>query len=267
MSDKIYQSKDAIRLFILFCVLFSCFSAKIVYGQPAHDRGVTSEEKAIFAFFRAANVAPDYEFWIKSSYKYRRLDEHKQQKYFISEMMRLGRGYSVYDKERDVLIIKADIFSRYIPGEDGEASRITFRFFNAVGAEIPSFNFPYGDDIVSLVIDRLSVFSDLKLKDNQREVLLQKVPYLKDDFDAKLEIHVRVARADLDKPLMTPEKKRQWLMVGDIAYLKCTFSSFYENNDDNLLWDYLAPWYEAEFQRKKIPDEAKYPHPYDLFKE
>ncbi len=266
MFSCFQKIKYTIRFFALSCVLFLLCLTQIVYAQSEDALSVTSEEKAIFAFFRAANVAPDYEFWIKSGYGYRKLSEHKQQKYFINEMMRLGRGYSLYDKDTDVLVIKADVFSRYIPGEDGEKPRITFRFFNAVGDDIPSFNFPYGDDIVALIIDRLSVFADLKLKDSQRDALLKKVPYEKDDFDAKLEIHVRVSRADMDKPIMTPEKKRQWLMVGDIAYLKCALVS-YDYSDEDVLWDYLAPWYQEEYKRKQIPEEDKYPHPYDLFKD
>ncbi|MCK5374859.1 MAG: hypothetical protein KAJ40_06200 [Alphaproteobacteria bacterium] len=235
-------------------------------AQEYLDTKITSKEKAVFAFFRSAGVAPDYEYWIKSSRIYQALSEKKQEEYLIKEMLRLGRGYGLYDLNTDVLELKVPIIVKYHPvEEEGEKPCLTFRFFQISDKKIPIFDFSFGEDVISLIINQLEIFSDLKLSQEQDEAVRSKIPYEYDEFDAELEIHAQVYKADYKHPIRQEGAPTRWLMMGRIAYLKCVVDSMYMQQT-HILWDYLSPSYEEQFRIKNMPEEEKYPHPYDLFK-
>ena len=258
-TKKINSFLMSIGLLFVFLVSFSANMAL----SAEEEAGTTLKERAVFAFFRAAGTAPDYDFWIKSGGQYDAMPEKHRDAYVLDEMLRLGRGYSSYDADEDLLELTMNVIVKYVPGEEGEKPRIIFEFFQVEEAYIPTFSYPYGEDVVSLIIDRLAAFSNVELNETQNEALLPKIPYEEEYFDAKLVAHVRIKSADTKKPVIADGAK-QWLMIGDAAYLKCEVASMGRNR---MLWDYVAPWYEETLKRKNMPEEEKYPHPYDLFKD
>ncbi len=260
------------KLAVIYLLILSF--AFIISGTPAwaqskeyFDTKVSAEERAIFAFFRAANVVPDFEYWITSSAEYEALGSDKQkQDYLVKEMMRLGHGYGQYDADTDVLEIKAPIVVKYhAPKKEGEKPVLKFRFFDLDDSNIPTFDFPFGFDTVSLVIDNINAFSSITLSPEQDQAIRAKIPYDDDEFDANLIVHTRVFKADYDNPVKNAEDGKRWLMAGKIAYVECEVDSFYAQQK-NTLWDSVAPWYEKQFRLKNMPEEEKYPHPYDLYK-
>jgi len=225
---------------------------------------ISTEEQAIFAFFRAANVPPEYEYWISSSPEYKALDDSHKQDFLIKEMLRLGRGYGLYDVKTDVLELKTPVVAKYHPAEkDGEKAHMSFRFFNLGQTNVPTFDFPFGPNTVSLIVNNLNAFSKLALSPEQDQAVRSKVPYEEDEFDANLVIHTQVYKADYDRPVEQNKKWKRWLMTGKIAYVKCEIDSFYTQKKSTL-WDFVSPWYEEQFRIKNMPEEEKYPHPFDL---
>lgn len=263
MLEKIKK----INKFILYAG-FSCICLVPLFSGIAladqYEEKTTPKERAVFAFFRAAGSAPDYDFWIKTKGRYEALPEKSRDAYVLNEILRLGRGYSAYDADEDLLELTINVIVKYISAVDDEQPRITFEFFQADEAYVPTFAYPYGEDVISLIIDRLASFANVPLNEAQNNTLLPKIPYEDDYFDAKLIVHVRVDRADTEKPIMV-HGVEQWLMIGDVAYLKCEVVGFMGR--DRVLWDFVAPWYEEIFEQKNTPEEEKYPHPYDLFKD
>ncbi|PCI55436.1 MAG: hypothetical protein COB36_07380 [Alphaproteobacteria bacterium] len=262
MLEKIKKTNNFLQSIGFLFVFLVSFSANMALATE-HEEKTTPKERAVFAFFRAAGTVPDYDFWIKSSGRYNALSENHKTAYILDEILRLGRGYSAYDADEDMLELKINVIVKYISGTEDKKPRITFEFFQVDEAYVPTFSYPYGDDVISLIIDRLAAFSNVPLDDAQKETLLPKVPYVDEYFDAKLIVHVRVSRAETEKPIITNGVK-QWLMIGDVAHLKCEVEYMGKNR---LLWDFVAPWYEEAFEEKNRPEEEKYPHPYDLFKD
>lgn len=252
-------------LTILMIVCGACIFSYVAVATLMVETKVTPKEKAVFAFFRAANTPVDYDFWIKTNKSFQAFSEKEQREIFLREQMRLGRGYGHYDVEKEPLKITVDIVAKYVPPEDDNPARIEFRLFSVRGDSIPTFNYPFGDGIISLIINKLDRFKSLELSEAENEAVLSKLPYTDDEFDAHLEVEVRVTGADYEKPVET-NGKFQWIMTGDIAYIKCEVGSYY-TAEEVLIWDYLAPWFEETYKERLIPDEAKYPHPYDLFKD
>ncbi len=226
---------------------------------------VTSKEKAVFAFFRALGTSPDYEYWISSKHTYNTLSPREQENYLLQETMRLGGGYGLYDQDIDLLELKINVLAKYIPSVDGKKPRILFNFFDTSKEYTPTFNYPYGKDTLSLVINRLAMFSNMSLNETQNAAILSKIPYENEDFEATLVVHVRISKVNYKHPVTT-SPNNHWLMVGEVAYLKCNVRS-YEGNEEHMLWDYVAPWHEEIFRIKNTPEEEKYPHPFDLYKD
>ncbi len=254
-------------LHILYVVSLLFFSACPSFAGSSFDTTITPQEKAVFAFFRAVGVPPDYDFWLKSTRFYESLpSDRKREDFVIREIIRLGRGYGEFEVDRDLLEIKTNIVARYREAEsEGEKPSIEFRFFGLGAEKTPSFNFPFGKGLFSLVLNRLDGFSDLKLSEEEAAVVSTKVPYFGDDFDATLYIHTKVVQANYDHQIPT-KNLYVWPMLGEIGYIKCVYQSVY-SQQEVVLWEYLAPWYKEQYTLKNTPEEEKYPHPYDLFKD
>ncbi len=257
--------KKYLKLFNLVILLLFIQSNSVIAQNGYYETTVTPEEQAIFAFFRAAEEAPDYDLWIKSKSKYKNLPESKKEGFLIKEIMRLGQGYGAFDIDTDLIEIKINTVSKYIPAKDGKPARITFRFLNLGNNEIPTFNYKFGDGYISMIINKFAFFSNLKLSPEKDKVIRDKIPYEDDEFDTELEVHLKISSADY-KNFKIVRDKRQWFMIGEIAYIKCSVDSYY-TQQNYILWDYVAPWYEQAFRIKNMPEEEKYPHPYDLFKD
>lgn len=252
---------------ILLSFVFAFFTfTDFVQAQEYLDSKITSKEQAVFAFFRAANTAPDYNYWITSSSTYKSLRGKYREDYLVKEMLRLGRGYGLYDLDTDVLEIKTPIIVKYYPAKSEDTRpHLKFHFYNLKVTNIPTFDYPFGDDIISLTVKNLNNFFDLTLSPEQSQSVRSKIPYENDEFDASLTIYTRVNKANYQNPVEKIKKGNRWLMVGEIAYLKCEVDSSYAHQT-HTLWDYISPWYEEEFHLKNMPEEEKYPHPYDLYK-
>lgn len=257
--------KNKTFIYGLFCFIAALLIALPSSAQDYFESKITPEEQAIFAFFRASGDAPDYDFWIKSKNSYKSLGRKAREDFLVKEMLRLGRGYGMYDLDTDVLEIKTNVVVRYFEAEEDKPARLTFSFFGLRPDDTPTFDYRFGSGYIYLLIDQLNYFSDLKLTPEQDRAVREKIPYLDDEFDAEIIVHVRAAKADYDTPLIEPNGTLKWPMLGKIAYIECVVDSYY-TQQTHTLWDYLAPWYAEQFRIKNIPEEEKFPHPYDLFK-
>lgn len=256
--------KYLLQCFIFICTTFTLVA--LVSATDYEDTKISSEEEAIFAFFSANRTVPDYEEWIKKTHLYKNIPTTKRkEEYFLKESLRLGRGFSQYNLDRDLLELKTNIVAHYKHDEQSDKDRLSFRFFNLGLEKTPTFNYPFGENIISLIVDQLEKFADMELTEKNANIVRPKIPYINDDFDAELEIHARVLRADYDNPT-TLGGMKQWIMFGQIGYLKCEYTSMYSGQTIQL-WEYIAPWYEEVYELKNMTEEEKLPHPYDLFKD
>ncbi len=258
------KSKNIKTYFLL--IFFGVFlHSSEVYAGRDFDTRIDPEEKAVFAFFRAANTAVDYDFWIKTNKNFLAFNEQEQREVYFREQMRLGYGYGNYDLDKDPLKLNIDIIAQYKKGTDEERPRIEFRFFGLNNENIPIFNYAYGDGTISLLIKDIEKFKSLPLSPSEEKAVLEKIPYTDSEFDARLEVEVKVTEADYENPVKIRDEF-QWFMKGQVAYIRCNVSSYY-SSESTLIWDYVAPWFEEVLEERNKPEELKYPHPYDLFKD
>ena len=231
-------------------------------GYAYSDAKLTPDQKAVFGYFNAIGSVPDYDFWIRSESGFGYIPERERTDYVVERTLELGNAYSAYDPDKDLIELHTDVIVKHSSGSEEKKPHIVFEFFESSDSSyIPSFDFRYGVDTIALVVNELAVFSDMELEQAQNAAIAEKVPLSDDYFNAKLTIHVRPSRASSSTPIVE-EGHRKWVMVGDIAYIKCRASS-----NGETLWDYTAPWYEEIKKQETMTDAEKYPHPYDLFKD
>lgn len=225
----------------------------------------TNKEKGVFAFFRLGGNPPDYDYWIKSSKYFNDLPEDEKEKFFIKESLRLGSGYGAFDPDKELLFINTAVMVLYTKPSEDKASRFYFHFPDKDSKFIPTFSYPYGENQwVSLIVNRLAYFADIPLTQEQFNLVSEHLPNNNEEYKAILTIHVRPTKADTSKPIEMRSIK-QWIMIGEIAYMKCEVESEKTGNIQKL-WDYVAPWYQEEFKILNMREDEKYPHPFDLKK-
>ncbi|MGH1456261.1 MAG: hypothetical protein ACRBDI_05735 [Alphaproteobacteria bacterium] len=254
------------KIKLLFCLSLALvvFQAPAVFAIDYFETKISEEEKVIIAFFRAANIAPDYDRWIKLGDAYLGTPKRLRDDFFLEEQLRLGRGYAAFDKDKDFLEITAPVIAKLVTNDDDAEARIQFSFFQSKENYTPSFDFRYvKNEVISLIVNRLAVFSDLPVSGEKLDTMRSKVPMENDWFGVDLVMKVQVASADYEKP-RDDRGILQWVMVGEIAYIKCIFKE--RHDSEFVLWDYVAPWYENAYNEENMPEEEKYPHPFDLYK-
>lgn len=227
---------------------------------------ISNKETAVIAFFRLAGVAPDYEAWITEGSAYQAFETTKEQeKFLVSEALRLGQGYSQYNPSKSVLEFKTSVIARYTPPEGGKPAKFHFKFPEQSDDYIPVFEYPYGKNSIALVVNRFADFSTLPLTKEQYTKVKTFMPFQDEEYTAKLSMSIRPTRADIDRPLVN-KNINQWMMLGEVAYMRCQIVDP-TNLQQTQVWEFVAPWYEKEFKEKETPEETKYPSPFDLFKD
>jgi hypothetical protein len=256
------------RIFALaaFLLIFAPLAALAGDHPKSVVDPTTQREKGVFAFFSLGSGPPDFERWIMSWDDYSAFHEQKdREKYLIDQSIRLGTGYGLFDPKKDLLNIETIVSVHYVAPKDGQPGKIYFNFPEQSADYIPTFSYPYvKDEWVSLIINKLALFAELPLSDEHMATVSQHLSFENQDYEAVLSIQVRPSEADHSKPIKIGTI-RQWIMIGEIAYMKCEVDSDKTGRREQL-WDYVAPWYAEEHRLKNLPEDMKYPHPFDLKK-
>ncbi len=253
---------SALAAFLLFFAPLVAFASD---SSSASKDPSSQREKGVFAFFTLGSGPPDFERWIMSWEEYSQLSTKERENYLIDHSIRLGTGYGLFDPKKDLLNIETVVSVHYVAPKDGEPGRVYFQFPGQNEDYIPTFSYPYiKDEWVSLIINKLALFAELKLSDEHFATVSEHLSYENQEYEALLSIQVRPTQADHSKPIKIGSI-RQWIMIGEIAYMKCEVDSDKTGRREQL-WDYVAPWYAEEHRLKNLPEDMRYPHPFDLKK-
>ena len=248
----------------IVCFVFALFTLQSAFADD-YSHVTTRKEQGVFAFFGLAGVAPDYEHWVKSTSEFQNLPQDKQDDFFIKEAIRLGTGYSQYEPGVDMLNIETSVSLSMNISEDQKSGRLYFSFPNQGKEYIPTFSYPYGrNEWVSLVVNKLALFSDMYIEAEHFSSVSKHLRNPDDTYRAILTMRVKPIEADHVQPV-TMGRVKQWIMVGEIAYMKCDAESDVTGKMEKM-WDYVAPWYQEQYELETMPEDLKYPHPFDIKK-
>ncbi len=226
--------------------LLISLTAFLIHPQNTFAQAqITEDEKAIIAYLKLTDKKPDYDAWIKNTEKYKGASQYAQANILKEEKERLEWGFTSYNTEEELITIKAKI--RISTALVADNKRVIYtRFVDDRHNETPYFPYIYGVDSIAFIIQELENFQTLNVKPKEVPLVKQ---YLHDStpYEAEIEMRIKPISADKKAKLLV-DYKEQWLMLGEIAYLKINYYDTYKLQNINL-WDYNAPWYQEETQR------------------
>ena len=222
-----------------FITLFFIIGLFAFIQNSIAEMTVSEEEKAVFAYFKLTDQTPDFQKWVTNSVKYQESRQSEQPEILSKEKERLDWGFGTYDVAKDFITIRRKIRLTTMSGEDGKRV-IKTRFVDERHNETPYFPIMYGDESIALIVEGLEQYKTIALKPEEvtkvKEYFYDSAPY-----EATMEVRIRPVSADAQNKLFV-DYKDQWLMLGDIAYLKVQYYDEYKL-EDVTIWDYNAPWY------------------------
>ncbi|MFK7839272.1 MAG: hypothetical protein AB8B83_02985 [Bdellovibrionales bacterium] len=239
------------KVLILFLIIIGLFAN---IETATAETSVTDEEKAVFAFFKMTDQKPKLESWIKNSKRYLDGRKAEKDKIYNEERERLDWGFGVYDYEKDFITIRRDIRLSTLVDQNG-VRHLKTRFVDDRHNETPYFPIEYGKESIAFIVEGLENYRSIK---PQPEEIPKIKKYFHDSapYEAVLEVRIRPLSADSKNKLFV-DYRDQWLMLGDIAYLKIDFYDEFKL-EHVVVWDYNAPWYLDE-SKKALMEMFKEP--------
>ncbi len=226
---------------ILTCIISVFVNVETVFAQTK----ITDDEKVIFAYLKLTEQKPDFDSWIKNSKQYLEASRFLHEKILKDEKARLDWGFGTYDYTKDFITIKKKI--RLTTNvREGNKRYIYTRFVDDKHNENFYFTYKYGTESIAFIIQNLDNYQAIELKPEE-------IPKIKDYFydsapyEAEIEMRIKPISADSEKKLFI-DHMEQWLMLGEIAYLKINYYDEFKLQDV-IVWDYNAPWYLDESQK------------------
>jgi len=244
------------KFLTIFLLVIGCSS--IAGKTIAQERilNIDEHEKAICAFLSLTSQKPDLENWIRHSKKYKQANKFDKPLILKADRTRLANGCDIYEANKDFVTIKEKIRISTSLNDQGKRI-ISLRFADKTKNKSTYFSYQYGTNSIALITQELENFRKITLKPEEIPLITK---HLHDNapYEAEIEMRIKPLSADTGSTLKIGGKK-QWLMLGDIAYIKINFFDKFKNKNTTI-WNYNAPWYYNESQ-KALLEMFKHPTP------
>ncbi len=215
-----------------------------VSAQALKKTEISEAEKAAFAFLKLNNTKPNYSSWIKGSKPYKNASNEEKGEVERLETHRLKWGFQEFNFEDNFLKIKTNVQLQVTEKNEKGTAMLIFHFPHKDKDYIPYFPYDYGGLWIALLVQDLPQFARLKLTEEQYTHIKKYMPQANQVYDGKITMRVRPVSADNKTPFKL-DGVDQWLMMGDVAFLKCSIKDD-QTEQENDLWEYYAPWYLTE---------------------
>ncbi|GJL85695.1 MAG: hypothetical protein DHS20C02_14700 [Micavibrio sp.] len=215
-----------------------------VHAQALKKTQISEAEKATFAFLKLSKAKPDYKSWIRASKEYQNASKEERLKIEELETHRLKWGFKEFSFEEDFLKITTNVQLQMKEKNEKGTAMLIFHFPHQDEDYIPYFPYAHAGLWISLLVQDLPQFARLKLTEEQYVHIKKFLPNENEIYDGKITMRVRPVTADSTAPFKL-DGVDQWLMMGDVAFLKCTTSDP-QTKQEKDLWEYYAPWYLTE---------------------
>lgn len=214
------------RKIIIFIAVVFVFMPVLAQAQNQRVRLSTPEDIAI-AFYRMANVTPNFRKWIWYRPPYKKTPAAHRERVFEEEMTRIQAAWQGFNKRRDYLTVRFPVDIE--PRQEGDNYYLGMTLKGLEQAHYLSYAFmkeqiavfPYGMDVImdSRIDERL--YNQL-LNLNQRK----ERPYIVAVLEAK--------EANANRPYEI-DGLQQWVFKTKIQFI-----SLYPESG-GLIWEYNAP--------------------------
>lgn len=217
----------AISCAVIFMGTAPCFAQE--------DDGATAEQVAM-AYFKTANIKPDFEKWARASDEFKSIAPARVPDFLEKETGRLEKEWKAYNPNENNLKINipADITLKSTVDKENEIHYLIYITFQ----QGPIDYFPYVFQEYNFAI----------LPQKLESTLVQPLPkeqleYLFNQFgesekgSAMLHIELKPAKAYTSQPFEM-DGIEQWVLLADIATMSLT-----SLKNGSQLWNFGAKWY------------------------
>jgi len=220
-----------IYLWALF-ILIIVFGANQVRAQKT-TRASTTEDIAI-AYYKAGDVVPNFERWIKETAPYINTPWALREKLYEQETVRLQQAYQNFNPKKNHLIVKTfSSIKLKKDKEEKETYSFQARFSNA--PEALYFPYDFLEDRIALMPYSLEKLMNNTITDQQYQYMN---PLVRSSKKITTIIRMQPYEADFSKPYLI-DGLDQWVFKTKIISIE------FWTNDNQLIWEYTVPWYDS----------------------
>jgi hypothetical protein len=237
-----HSTKSSFYMFYrsLFCL---CLCFALLVAVPMHARSmveveIADSEKPVFAFFKLARYAPDFEYWAESIQPGSHVRTQEEIAVFREqEATRLQWGFGTYDETVEFLPLRIPVDLMMVE-KDGKH----LIYYNLVGfqaGELPFFPFPYGEQAIGLLLKDLKKFDGVELAQGDYDRV--KGHFVDGEpLRASLRMRVRPLKAEVGAPSVV-DSINFWMLSGDVGYFSYELPKV--GGGYERLMSYSAPWF------------------------
>lgn len=219
---------------LVFWVFFLSFIAFVQTIHAQEKSNFATAEDVAIAFYKTANIVPDFKDWIKKQQPYSTTALARRPKIMEQELIRLKGLYSQYDPLTDILRIKTS--SLILPFKTNNDSGQEVYGVSVIldpDKAIEYFPYEYLDRNIMLVPNKFKSMKAHSISKFEYERIKKMV---KPKMRYPLMLNFLAKKADIDFPYEV-DGIAQWAFSVDIASIESW------TNEGRLIWEYSAPWY------------------------
>lgn len=232
------QKRKHLYIRLLACLLITLM-AKPSLAQSS-KKYASSEDVAI-AFYKTANIKPNFENWVKKQEDYRHTPLGLRPEFMASELARLQNSYNTFNPETDYLTVRttATIQTNEITLNEGETIQtISLNFGDSESATYLPYSFM--DKNIMVIPDKFNKLKTHRINKIDYALLNNHLEHIK---PRPFIMQLKAVKSDTNKPYNV-DGIDQWAMITEIVSMETW------NSDGSLLWEYSAPWYVAPNEQK-----------------
>ncbi len=236
------MQKQSHSLFFSLVLAFALLCLPLPAMAAQEEFAISRSEDFGIAFYKKAGFEPDFKEWVMGSEAYEEVSAFNKKAFLDEEQARLKQKYDAFDPEEDFLTvaIKARIrFTTLMHSHTGEKMM-------EIELEEPRTHFSVlvGGNMFAIIVRDLSRLFEHKIEQNDVSRIQKHLGEIEDgkDIAVEMKLKLKVISVDATAPMKLQETY-QWLMMTDVASLSLW-------RKDNYIWEWQAPWYETETERR-----------------
>ncbi len=229
------------KLLICFFLLMMALPLCTVHAKLP-EGGYTDTEKVGFAFYKFANIKPNFTDWDISADAYKNAAAPLDRiEYRRKNAIRLDQGYNDYDPDTDLIHVIADIQVVKLPDPTRPAITLSFN----QSSTDTYFPFKVGKLWIAVIPRDIDKFEGIHLSPAEYSDFVKKVSNdTNKKVPALIELWLRPLTAETKTPSMI-DRQPYWPLLADIASV-----TIWNTDKTQVAWSYDAPGSAATMEKK-----------------
>lgn len=222
--------------------LFACLLCLLLCVPADADAQMkvkpSSEEEVAIAFFKTADVNPDFEKWARGSREFKSIASARVPEFLYDEKQRLMREWQKYDSQDPIIDVKANVHLEIKNVQDQEGEDFYWMYISFGREDAVYFPYEYQDYKIAVIPQMIETLMIQPLQKEQYLMMMQEMEN-KRTGDASIYLQLKPVKAYIHQPYKI-DNRDQWALLCDIATM-----SIKSWKTGAPMWNYSAEWYTS----------------------